>query len=129
MDGGEDFSEKGPAPMFKRRNRNQRQMANVRAQMRLDDEWIPVVVANASSTGLMIKCADPPAIGTQVEIRHRGLGITGEVIWSSRARFGMRSDAEIDLAALFAQADFRPRSGTIDAPIRDAKWWHWRSRR
>lgn len=68
--------------------------------MRLGDDWVEVGVGNASPTGLMVKFADGPATGTQVELRRRGMVITGEVVWSTPTRFGLRSFEAIDVAAL-----------------------------
>ena len=115
--------------MFRRRKRNERQLTSIHAQMRKGDDWIPVTLANLSTHGVMVKSEDPPEIGTQVEIRHRGVAIYGIVAWSSSSRFGVKANEEIDMDALTAQSDVRVRSARIDAPIRDQKWWHWRKER
>ena len=114
--------------MFKRADRKSRRMANLRAQMLVGEEWMPVTVVNVSATGLMVKCGNPPAVGARAEIRHRGLIVTGEVIWSVRRRFGLRSDGEIDLAALFAELEIMNRTSLNNAPTRVPRWWHWRSK-
>ena len=112
--------------MFKRRKRNERQWAAIRAQMRNGEEWQPVTLANVSEHGALVKVDGPPPVGSRVEIRHRSVGISGEVVWATKTRFGMKSDEPIDLEALLAQSEVKVRHARIDAPIRDQRWWHWR---
>ncbi len=114
--------------MFKRGDRKPRRMANLRAQMLLGEDWVPITVVNASPTGLMVKCPDPPAVGARVVIRHRGFSVTGEVIWSVRRRFGLRSDEDVDLDTLLAESGLMNRAATNNAPTRVPRWWHWRSK-
>lgn len=113
--------------MFGRRKRAARGIRNLRAHMRLDEEWIPVTIANSSVTGLFVKCAEPPMPGSRVEIRHRGQAITGQVIHTTGMRFGFESDDPIDLKRLFASSDIGVKDAAIEMPRRDTPWWHWRN--
>lgn len=98
--------------------------------MRRDDEWIDVQIANMSTTGMMIRCQNPPKDGARVHIQRRGTMITGTVVWVKRTRFGMQSDEPIDCEALqanlIAQPD-RRLSDRGDEPRRGAgmRFWQW----
>jgi len=80
--------------------REQRRLVHLTAQLRVNDDWCAAIICNVSSRGLMAKCANPPAKGATVEVRHHGMVILGEVIWSLGERFGLRSPTQIDLVAL-----------------------------
>jgi hypothetical protein len=116
--------------MFRLSRRPQRKFTSIKAQMRVGDEWCEVSLANLSSHGAMVKGAASPEVGSEVEIRHRGAGIRGEVVWATRTRFGLRSSEEIDLSSLTAQSDLQPdRRQTDRAPpttrrVR-ARWMFW----
>lgn len=114
--------------MFKRGDRKPRRMTNLRAQMLRGDDWEAITIVNASPTGLMVKCHDPPTVGARVEIRHRGFSVKGEVIWAVRRRFGLRSDEAVDLDTLLADSGLMNRAAMNDAPTRIPRWWHWRSK-
>jgi hypothetical protein len=77
--------------------------------MRVADGWTDVTICNLSSRGLMAKCACPPRKGDYVEIRHRGASIVARVAWSHNARFGVRSQDAIDIAALLAESPLAPQ--------------------
>jgi hypothetical protein len=94
--------------------------------MRLDDEWVEVGVGNVSSTGMMVKFSGGPPIGTHIELRRRGTTITGEVVWSTQTRFGLRSFGEIDQAALL-EAGLQSKS--LAPPPDRQSFWHWRKSR
>ncbi len=98
--------------------------------MRTGELWQEVTLANVSASGLMVKSAEAPAVGSQVEIRHRGVTISGEVVWTTRSRFGVRSVEEIDLSALTAHSDLQPDRRKFERPpptnrrLR-ARWMFW----
>lgn len=91
--------------------------------MRVGDDWVEVGVGNVSSMGMMVRFPSEPAVGTQIELRRRGLTITGEVVWSTQTRFGLRSFEEIDQAALL-EAGLQTKSG-VPSP-KQPGLWHWR---
>ena len=53
-----------------------------------------------------------------MEIRRRGAIIKGEVVWSTRTRFGLRSDEPIDVDALTAESDLKVTPARGDEPAR-----------
>lgn len=92
--------------------------------MRRGDEWSVLTLANLSTTGLMAKCPSPPQVGSEVEIRHRGVCIRGEVVWATRTRFGLRSFEPIDLTSLLAKGGLQAiKADRIWQPKR--RWWNW----
>lgn len=94
--------------------------------MRRADEWIEIAIGNVSATGLMAKCPAPPATGTEVEIRRRGMVIHGRVVWSTATRFGMESAEPIDVEELTGISGLETKAVT-ESPARRGLW-HWRSR-
>ena len=98
--------------------------------MLVEGEWAEVTLANLSSTGAMVRCSTPPNVSDKVELRHRGVRIVGEVIWASGNRFGLRSDEDIDLAALTAPSGLQPDRRAADRPAPTtrrarARWIFW----
>lgn len=110
-----------------------RKVSSVKAKMRRDDVWVDVQIANLSTSGMMVRCQQPPAKGSPVHIQRRGMTITGEVMWSTRTRFGMRSDEPIDCEALQANLVEQPDRRSIDRgdDRRGAglRFWQWQRRR
>jgi hypothetical protein len=119
--------------MFWSASRPARQFASLKAQMRVDDSWIDITIANVSSTGLMARCNRPPQVGSQVELRKRGVVIAGEIVWTTGSRFGLRSFDRIDTAALLAPSDLqRDRRATTREDVdrrTSARWWSWQRAR
>lgn len=107
-------------------SRAARKVALIKAHLRAGENWIEIAVGNVSATGLMARCPAPPASGTEVEIRRRGTIITGRVVWSTATRFGMASDAPIDVEELTGSSDLQVQQSS-DAPARK-RLWHWRSK-
>ena len=112
--------------MFGAGTRPNRMLAFLRAQLRVGDEWSEVGIANVSATGLMVKCIHAPEVGSRIEIRRRGVAITGQVVWAMHNRFGVSTDEVIDRAALFAksqlQADRRNPQRGDEARRGRARW-------
>lgn len=92
--------------------------------MLVGGEWVEVNLSNVSVTGLMVKFPGGLPVGTPVELRRRGIAITGKVVWSSSTRIGIRSFGEIDQSSLL-DAGLQPKPSANSAPLRKA-WWHWR---
>lgn len=64
--------------------------------MRCGASWSDVYVVNLSSRGLGLHANNPPGRGTYVELRRgSNLIIVGQVMWSSGARFGLRTQDQI----------------------------------
>ena len=94
--------------------------------MRVGEDWVEVGVGNVSSSGMMVKFPGAPPIGTYIEVRRRGTSITGEVVWSTQTRFGLRSFEEIDQDAL-VEAGLQAKS--LAPPPVGKSFWHWRKSR
>jgi len=93
--------------MFRLSRRPLRKITSIKAQMRVGEDWTEVRLANVSARGLMVKCPQGVDLAPVVEIRHRGVTITGQVVWTTPTRFGLTSFVDIDLAALTAQSDLQ----------------------
>lgn len=78
--------------------------------MRAGEEWVEVTIGNISTSGLMVKCQAATPVGSHVEVRRRGTAIIGEVVWSMRTRFGLRSFEPIDLEALTTESGLSVKS-------------------
>ena len=113
--------------MGRSKSRAVRKVALIKARMRAGEDWVEIAVANISATGLMAKCPVPPVRGAEVEIRHRGAVITGQVVWSTATRFGMESAAPIDVDEFTAGSGLETRQAG-DVPAR-RRLWHWRGQR
>ena len=108
----------------KKTDRAPRRQVFTKAQMLVAGEWAEVSLANVSETGLMVKFSGGLPTGTQVEFRKRGTRITGEVVWSTSTRLGVRSFAQIDQSALL-DAGLQPVAAQHSGPAKKG-WWHWR---
>ena len=101
----------------------------VNAHMHYARTWSDVPIANVSSTGLMVKSATSPAIGSDVEIRRRGVTIHGIVVWATGTRFGLKSAAPIEVEALLEASELQIDRRRFDRaqPARRAqpRWWAW----
>lgn len=82
------------------KKRDQRRTISLTVQLRHEDGWFDVTIADVSSRGLMIKSARPPNRGTFIEVCHRSVRVVGQVVWSTGNRFGVRTQDPIDLEAL-----------------------------
>jgi hypothetical protein len=101
------------------RQRENRRIVFLKARMRVAEGWIDITICNISSRGLMAKCACPPQKGEYVEIRQRGTCIVARVAWSHNARFGVRSQDIVDLAALLADSGIKVRRAGEDRRVRE----------
>lgn len=102
-----------------------RKTAFIKAHLQDGGEWQDVTIGNISTSGLMAKSQANPPVGAKVEIRRRGMVVTGEVVWSLPTRFGLRSFRSIDVDALTADAGLATHRTRTEAPIL-SKLWHWR---
>ncbi len=71
--------------------------------MRAGGAWIDVCIRNLSSRGLLVQAADPPEAGTYVEILRGDQIIIGRTMWAKDRRFGVHSQARIDIDALIRE--------------------------
>ena len=108
----------------KKPDRAPRRQTFTKAQMLVAGEWTEVILANVSDTGLMVKFSGGLPAGTPVEFRKRGTTISGEVVWSTSTRLGVRSFAQIDQSALL-DAGLQPIATEHSGPAKKG-WWHWR---
>lgn len=105
----------------RRAARSNRRLVSLPAKLRSPSGWTDVVIVTASETGLLVKVESGPAVGEQVEVRHRSLSIHGRVIREEGRRLGIEADEPIDLDRLLAKAE-------IEAPAMDARRSDLRSR-
>jgi hypothetical protein len=111
--------------MVGRQSRAPRKTAFIKAHMRDGEQWLDVSIGNVSSSGLMVRSQAFPPVGATLEIRRRGVTINGEVVWSTKTRFGLRSFEPIDLDALTAESGLNVSQQNDEAPVRRGLW-HWR---
>ena len=99
--------------------------------MLLENNWIEISLINVSSHGAMVRSMIQPAPGSKVEIRRRGSRITGEVVWATATRFGIRTTEKIDLDALTAKSELQPERRSNERPVSSrrarARWIFWNS--
>ena len=111
-----------------------RKFTSLHVKMREGGGWVDVKLDNLSSSGMMLKCAEPPAIGSRVHIQYRGTAVEGFVVWNRGRRFGLKSDDPIDchafLASLASQDDRRvtPR-GENHRRTAGVRFWAWQTKR
>lgn len=114
--------------MFRKFKREKRRVVFVTARMRAGDEWPEIGIGNISPGGFMAKSSSPPDVGEKVEVRHRGLAITGRVAWVSGRRFGVEASQPIDTESLLASSELGGKASGVAEP-QARKWlWHWRSK-
>lgn len=70
--------------------------------MRCGSRWVDVSIRNIASHGLLVYADDPPAPGTQVEIRRASHVIMGRTVWRHEGDFGVRALAVLDVPAILA---------------------------
>lgn len=109
--------------------REQRKITFVKAYLASDGDWLEVQIGNISAHGMMLKCANPPAVGSTVMIRRRAAGATGVVQWVQGRRCGINCAQEIDQDAFVAEsaraaAPVNPVA--MQAPRFVERLWHWR---
>ncbi|WP_338467614.1 PilZ domain-containing protein [Novosphingobium sp. ZN18A2] len=86
--------------MKEQTDRAGRRVALVAARMTVDGKAMPVTIANASSTGLMVRCDSPPDIGARVDVERGDARVSGKVVWRRGRRFGFHSTGPMDPAVL-----------------------------
>lgn len=109
--------------------RGERRLANVPARMTVAGEERPVTIANGSAEGLMLRCDSPPDVGAWVEVRRGAARASGKVMWRHGRRFALRSEAPLDLAALFADLPTPAGELILDKTDRAKSRFAWPARR
>ena len=97
------------------RPREERITVLIPSRMRLESQWVDVVIHNVSSRGLMAGCDQPPTVGSYVEIRRGTLVIVGRVQWNKGRFFGMRSQDRLSVKALIDEPRLAGRPARTDA--------------
>jgi hypothetical protein len=114
-------------------DRPDRRLSFVTAHMLRAAGWSEIAIANVSATGLMVKSATSPAIGSEVEVRRRGVTIHGIIVWATGTRFGVKSTGPIEVDALLAASELQTNRRRFDRaqPARRAhpRWWAWQQPR
>ncbi len=80
--------------------REPRHKVLVRARMKAGLEWHDTCILNISSRGMLLQAADPPALGSYLEIRRGALVIVARVMWSKHHRFGVKSQDALPVEAI-----------------------------
>ena len=102
------------------RQREPRQAVIVPARIRAGSLWADAQIRNASSGGMLLHLAAPPARGTYVEIARGRLRLTGRVAWTGNGRCGIQTREKVRIADLIGgsaptttdlPADGPPRRG------------------
>lgn len=75
-----------------------------------------VRLRNVSAGGLMAECAQPPAVGEQVEVEFSSQRIPSSVVWTREGLMGLKFDGGVDLGELLAGR--KPRHGFRARPPR-----------
>ncbi len=89
--------------------------------MNIGGTWSNGCIHDVSDRGLLISSAEPPRIGTYVDIRRGTLVIIGRVVWSGGRRFGVRTQDPVSLAALVSEPVLKTRPVTADRRGADRK--------
>lgn len=110
-------------------NRPSRATISLPAKMRVGDDFVEVTIVNCSETGLLVRCDEPPAAETEVEIKRRGTTILGTVIWAAGRRFGVRAEKTIEISTLTAKSELQPDRRLQERPPTSrrlrARWMFW----
>lgn len=72
-------------------------------RMNVNGTWSDGCIHDLSDKGLLVSSANPPAIGTYVDIRRGTLVIIGRVVWTGGRRFGVRTQDAVSIAALLSE--------------------------
>lgn len=100
-----------------------RRVAFINAKLRAGDDWRDVQIRNVSDTGLLVRVSEPPAVGEAIEIRRRGCCITGEVVWCTRSRMGVKADHPIDIERLTADSGIGERASDAVHDMPHPSFW------
>ena len=95
------------------RPRDHRTRVRISARMRTGSSWSDVQIMNVSSRGLMIGGPQLPTRGAYVEVRKGQQVIVARVVWSDRARIGVRTQDRVPIQSLIEEGDHsseRPRA-------------------
>ena len=86
--------------------------------------WSDTSILNVSSRGMGLQAVKPPPRGTYVEIGKGHYRIVAQVVWSHGHRFGVRTQDDVDLHILSAQALPRNKHRAGDAVVQGpaVKW-------
>lgn len=84
--------------LFTKQRLEERTAVAVEASMRFAGEEHPVTLLNASSHGVLARCACPPVRGTVVMVSVAGHQLGGQVRWRGADRCGiaLRDEIEVD---------------------------------
>jgi hypothetical protein len=85
------------------RPREPRRKVLIHARMRSGGAWTDVCIRNLSSRGMLLQTANPPDPGTYVEILRGDQIVIGRAIWAGEHRFGVRTQACIDMDAIIRE--------------------------
>ncbi|WP_368077248.1 PilZ domain-containing protein [Sphingomonas faeni] len=83
-------------------------------RMNVNGTWSDGCIHDLSDKGLLVSSANPPAIGTYVDIRRGTLVIIGRVVWTGGRRFGVRTQDAVSIAALLSEPVQTTRPATTD---------------
>ncbi len=82
-----------------------------------------MLIVNVSRGGLLLRSESPPAVGEDVDIRHRGVSIQGKVVRADQRRFAVQAYEAIDLERLLAKVEISsPSAMKRELPSQSANW-------
>jgi hypothetical protein len=93
--------------------RDPRLQVCVPARMHTGADWVGVTILNMSSRGLMIQTDGQLTRGSYVEVRRGTQMIIGRVVWARDGRLGLRSQDQIDVAAIVNEPRLSSRPGAL----------------
>ncbi|NBC35603.1 hypothetical protein GTZ99_03430 [Novosphingobium sp. FSY-8] len=99
-----------------KQRREARTKVLIRARLRAGGPDHDACVMDASSHGMLVTCARPPARGEYVELRIAGDSYVGHVEWAGERRFGLTLYDPIDVTRL-ASGDYAPRPRARAMPV------------
>jgi hypothetical protein len=82
------------------RARESRLQVFLRARMRAGGAPVDICIRNISSRGMLLQAAAPPPRGAYVEILTARHTIVGRVAWRNDRRFGIETQARLDIGAI-----------------------------
>lgn len=87
------------------RTREPRRKVMLNARMRVAATWNHVCILNISTRGLLIQAAEPPALGTYLDVHRGQQAIVGRVVWVEGHRFGVRTQDALPVEAIIHPGD------------------------
>ena len=76
---------------------------SVRARMRAGSAWCDLHVLDLSTRGIGAQAANPPSVGSYLEVRRGPNIIVARVVWARQQRFGARCQDDLAIDSFLAE--------------------------